>query len=211
VANQDILKANRDPTYPFKPGDWNYLVPVGIPAITTDAPSSVVIGKDAVINIKVTIRGVPSSAATIIYLIFDSSANVVLSGSASVTSIIGTFEILLNSTQTAKFSAGGYSLSIIAYSDTVITPQFDSRVFTALPPFEEIIGADLATLRTQVSTVSDSVTSLATTTDDIQSRVSGLEGTVALLTNILYVAIVLIVVVIAISALTFFRYIRKIK
>lgn len=203
VAGQDVVKAFRDSTYPFKPGDWNYLVPVGIPAITTEAPSSVVIGKDAVINIKVTISGVPSSAASIIYLVFDSAANVVLSGTADVTSVIGTFEILLNSTQTAKFQAGGYSLSIIAYSSSVITPQFDSRVFTALPPYEEIIGANLAELRADVSGVSDDVTALTTTTDDISARVSGLEGTIAMLQNILIVAVVLIAVTIAISVLFF--------
>jgi len=211
IAQNDIVKAYRDATYPFKPGDWNYLVPVGTPAITTEAPSSVVIGKDAVINVKVTISGVPSSAASVIYLIFDSAANVILSGTADVTSIIGTFEVLLNSTQTAEFNPGGYTLSIIAYSSSVITPQFDSKVFTALPPFEEIIGADLARLRTDVGAVSDDVAALTTTTDDIQSRVGTLEGTIALLTNVLYVAIVLIVVVIAISVLMFLRYIRKIK
>lgn len=211
AAKQDFLKAFRDPTYPFKPGDWNYLIPVGIPAITTDAPSSVVIGKDAVISIKVTISGVPSSAATIIYNVFDSAANVVLSGSASPTSIIGTFEILLNSTQTSKFNAGGYSLSIIAYSDTVITPQFDSRVFTALPPFEEIIGATLAELRADVSGVSDDVVSLSATTDDISARVSGLEGTIGVLQNILIVAVVLIAVTVAISVLLFWRLRRMPK
>jgi len=210
VANQDILKAFRDATYPFKPGDWGFLVPVGTPEITTEAPSSVVIGKDAVINVKVTISGNPSSAADVIYLVLDSSANVVLSGKGTATSIIGTFEILLNSTQTAKFNPGGYSLSIIAYSHSVITPRFDSRVFTALPPFEEIIGADLATLRADVASVSDDVTALTSTTTDIQTRVSGLEGTVALLANILYVAVVLIIVVIALSGLMFFRQ-RKIK
>jgi hypothetical protein len=170
-----------------------------------------VIGKDAVISIKVTISGVPSSAATIIYNVFDSAANVVLSGSASPTSIIGTFEILLNSTQTSKFNAGGYSLSIIAYSDTVITPQFDSRVFTALPPFEEIIGATLAELRADVSGVSDDVVSLSATTDDISTRVSGLEGTIGVLQNILIVAVVLIAVTVAISVLLFWRLRRMPK
>lgn len=210
VALIDTVKAFRDSTYPFKPGDWNYLIAVGTPAITTEAPSSVVIGKDAVINVKVSIGGVPSSAADIIYLVIDSAANVVLNGKASATLIIGTFEILLNSTQTAKFSPGGYSLKIIAYSHSVITPQFDSRVFTALPPFEEIIGADLARLRTDVSGVSDRVTALTDTTEDIQTRVGGLESTIALLTNILYVAIVLIVVIIVFAGLMFYR-LRKIK
>lgn len=211
VANQDKVKAFRDPTYPFKPGDWNYLVPIGIPAITTEAPSSIVIGKDAVINIKVAISGVPSSAATIIYLVFDSAANVVLSGTADVTSVIGTFEILLNSTQTAKFTPGGYSMSVIAYSSSVITPQFDSRVFTALPPSEEIIGAALAELRADVSDVSDTVTALSTTTDDISSRVSGLEGTIATLQNILIVAVILIAVTIVVSVLLFWRLRRMPK
>lgn len=211
VAGADTVKAFRDPLYPFRPGDWSYLVPVGIPAITTEAPSTVVIGKDAIVNIKVAVSGAPSSAASIIYLVLDSSASVILSGTATATSIIGTFEIVLNSTMTAKFLPGGYTLSVIAYSSSVIIPQFDSRVFTALPPFEEIIGADLAKLRADVGTVSGDVAALATTTDDIQSRVGTLESALALLTNVLYVAIVLIVVVIAISVLTFYRYLRKIK
>ena len=133
VANQDIVKAFRDPTYPFKPGDWNYLVPVSAPDIVTEAPSSVVIGKDIVINVKVSVGGVPSSAADVVYLVLDSAANVVLNGRVLPTNITGTFQVTLNSTQTAKFNAGSYSLKVIAYSWSVITPRFDSRVFTLTP------------------------------------------------------------------------------
>lgn len=210
VAGQDTLKAFRDPTYPFKPGDWNYLVPVGTPEITTEAPSTVEIGKDVVINIKSAVGGVPSSGADILYLILDSAANVVLSGRATATSVAGTFQVVLNSTQTAELSPGGYSLKIIGYSWSVITPRFDSKVFTALPPFEEIIGADIATLRTDLASVSDHVTALGSTTDDIQTTVTGLEGTVATLTTVLYVAIVLLAVIIAFSAVMVYR-IRKSK
>lgn len=208
VANQDTLKAFRDITYPFKPGDWNYLIPVSTPDISTEAPSSVVIGKDAVINVKATIGGVPSSAADIVYLVLDSAANVVLSGRATASSITGTFQIVLNSTQTATFNAGGYSIKIIAYSWAVTTPRFDSKVFTALPPFEEIIGADITRLRTDLSSVRDRVTDLGTTTDDIQTKVTGLESTVAMLTNVLYIAIVLLVISIVVSGVVFF-FIRK--
>lgn len=205
VALQDTLKAFRDVTYPFKPGDWNYLVSVGSPEITTEAPSSVVIGKDVVINIRASIGGVPSSGADVLYLVLDSGANVILSGRAIATSVPGTFQVVLNSSQTAKFNPGGYSLKIIAYSWSVIIPRFDTRVFTALPPYEEIIGADVANLRTTVSGLSDSVTGLGTTSDDIQKRITGLEGTVATLTTLLYVGLTLLAVIIAISVLTIYR------
>ncbi len=201
VANQDIVKAFRDPTYPFKPGDWNYLVPVNAPDVTTEAPSSIVIGKDVVINVKATVGGVPSSAADIVYMILDSAANVVQSGRATSTSITGTFQIVLNSTQTAKLTPGGYALKVIAYSWSVITPRFDSKVFTALPPFEEIIGADIAKLRTDLASVRDRVTDLGTTTGDIKARVTSLEGTVASLTTMLNVAVALLVISLIVSGM----------
>lgn len=142
-------------------------------------------------------------------MILDSAANVVLSGRGTPTSIIGTFQILLNSTQTAKFSPGGYALRVIAYSWSVLTPRFNSRVFTALPPSEEIIGALIAELTTNVASVRDTVTGLGTTTDDIQARVTGLEGTVATLTTVLYIATALIVISIIVSVLMFVFMRRK--
>jgi peptide/nickel transport system substrate-binding protein len=210
VAGQDVLKAFRDTTYPFKPGDWNYLIPVDVPSVTTEAPSSIVIGKDALINVKIAIGGVPSSAADVVYLIFDSAANVVLSGRATPTSITGTFQVALTSNQTATFNPGGYSIKIIAYSRSVTLPKFDSQVFTALPPYEEIIGADIARLSTDLSSVKSDVTDLGTTTSDIQTRVTGLEGTIATLTTVLYVALILLIASIVVSVVVIF-FVRKKK
>lgn len=196
LANQDILKAFRDPTYPYKAGDWNYLIPTNTPEISTEAPSTVVIGKAVVFNVKVNIGGFPSSAADVVYLILDSSANVILNGKATPSSVTGTFQVVLSPTDTAKFQAGGYSLKIIAYAQSIIVPRFDSKVFTALPPFEEIIGSDIATVRADLASVSSRVTGLQTTTTDIQTKVKSLEANISTLTTLLYVAMALVVIAI---------------
>lgn len=189
VADQDVVKAFRDPTYPFKPGNWNYLVSVSTPDIITEAPSNVVIGKDAVINVKVSVGGVPSSAADVVYLVLDSAANVILNGRALPTSETGTFQVTLNSTQTAKFHIGSYSLKIMSYSWSFITPRFTSLVFTALPQSEESMGAEITKLGNGLTGAGDSVTQLEMTKYDIQQRSIGPEGTSATLTTILYITV----------------------
>jgi peptide/nickel transport system substrate-binding protein len=210
VAGQDVLKAFRDPTYPFKPGDWNYLIPVNVPSVSAEVPSSIEIGKDALVNVKVAVGGVPSSAADVVYLVFDSASNVVLSGRATPTSIAGTFEVALTANQTSTFSPGGYSIKIIAYSRSVTIPKFDSEVFTALPPYDEIIGAEITKLSSDVAIVTSHVGDLGTTTSDIQSTVTSLKNTVATLSLVLYIALVLLIASIVVSAVVIF-YVRKKK
>jgi peptide/nickel transport system substrate-binding protein len=108
------LEAYRDPTYPFKPGDWHFGAPPAVAITNVRAP---VIGKgfDGAVDIEAQGPG----ALGVKYRLFDPVGNrLAASGDAQSTGD-GQYRISLTEDQTDGLNLGLYQLYVTAFSDQV--------------------------------------------------------------------------------------------
>ncbi len=109
------LDAFRDPTYPFKAGDFALGMPPTL-AITPVEPDVVGIGQDAVVP--VTVEG--PGAITLRYLLIDpADGTVKANGTATPGATPGSFEVALGADVTGGLFPGPYHLALAASSDAV--------------------------------------------------------------------------------------------
>jgi peptide/nickel transport system substrate-binding protein len=107
------LRAFRDPSYPFRPGDWSFGSP---PEISLPQPEDVTItgGRDA--QIQVSVQG--AGQLGLKYLLIDPATREVIdSGDARRTG--GTFVVDLEGSITGSLFPGLYELDLLAYSDAI--------------------------------------------------------------------------------------------
>ena len=108
------LEAFRDPTYPFKPGDWHLGAPQGI-SFANIQTAPVVAGRPAQVDVELDGPG----ELGILYILFDP---VTREGAASgmATPAGGTsFRISLSAEETQSLQAGPFTLHMAAFSDEV--------------------------------------------------------------------------------------------
>ncbi len=108
------LEAFRDPTYPFKPGDWYFGTP-SLPEIVEVESKKIVIGSDT--SFTVSLQGPGKLSLT--YLFVDPvKGETLLIGDAQQISA-NTFSVTLPSESTSELDTGQYQLVLAAYSDEV--------------------------------------------------------------------------------------------
>ena len=108
------LEAYRDPSYPFKPGDWFFgsSTPLEISSVTGD---TIIQGQEATINIE--ISGPGGLGAD--YLLFDPSLGTILKTGEAVRASPTSFTVQLSSQETSAMQTGIYYLYILANSDSI--------------------------------------------------------------------------------------------
>jgi peptide/nickel transport system substrate-binding protein len=114
-----VLKAFRDPTYPFGPTKWAFGVPMKtkIEKVLTPVVSP---GEPA--KITVIVKGVPP--LHVLYLIRDPTTGKILAQGVAKQTPTGAFVIDLPASVTSKFAEySAYELMVIAYSDKVALPD----------------------------------------------------------------------------------------
>jgi peptide/nickel transport system substrate-binding protein len=108
------LEAFRDPSYPFKPGDWFFGSSPQL-EIKSVGTSAIFPGQDATINIEISGPG----ELGVDYLLFDPAlATILKTGEAEKTSPTG-FAVALSAQETAAMQSGIFYLYILAYSDSI--------------------------------------------------------------------------------------------
>ena len=116
-----VLKAFRDPTYPFEPEVWTERLTLARSVIdSVDIPASVKVGDDIPVKVKVTnkieypdAREEPAEVAYVDVYLKDASDNVLYSGKAALKTA-GNFEITIPGSKTANLSAGAYTVEVKA-------------------------------------------------------------------------------------------------
>ncbi|MCS6768560.1 MAG: ABC transporter substrate-binding protein [Candidatus Nitrosocaldus sp.] len=128
-ARTIVIKAFRDPTYPFEQGRWRvFEQPMLAKISSVDAPLTIERGKEAVITGSVRLEGGggsgidPSRDVSIYYFMKDANGNVVVDGSIRPSSD-GRFEIRLAGNDTGRLSRGTNELKVFAVSDLALRPD----------------------------------------------------------------------------------------
>jgi len=137
------LTAFRDPTYPFKKGDWYFGLPVAtsIESVSLESPlaNKIVPGKEASITVKLT--GIPPFSVK--YIIKDPSGNIIATGTGNKVSE-DVFKIVLDENITKNFIFGiKYTIIIIGVSEEVAIPGITKKIVDTAS-VSETIGLILA-------------------------------------------------------------------
>ena len=221
-----VLKAFRDPTYPFKPGDWYFGTPTLTKITRVFAP---VIEPGAPAQITVKVQG--EQPITVSYVISDPATGEVLATGAAENISADTFVINLPADLTSNFKEyAAYELLIIAksekvalldYTRTVLqtTAALTTRLTELQQQLAQQLGQQLGSAVQQAFTqVQTSINALDQKISDLDSKVSqllglnvatpedvnavkekvtGLEGAVGTLQALIAVTLVLVLVNIA--------------
>jgi len=122
------LTAFRDPTYPFKKGDWYFGLPVvtSIESVSIESPvaNKIVPGREVSITVKLT--GIPPFSVK--YMIKDPSGNIIATGMGDKVSE-DTFKITLDANFTKTLTYGSkYTFIIIGLSEEVAIPGITRQI-----------------------------------------------------------------------------------
>jgi len=122
------LTAFRDPTYPFKKGDWYFGLPVAtsIESVSIESPvaNKIVPGREVSITVKLT--GIPPFSVK--YMIKDPSGNIIATGMGDKVSE-DTFKITLDANFTKTLAYGStYTFIIIGLSEEVAIPGITKQI-----------------------------------------------------------------------------------
>ncbi len=210
AKNEATLKAFRDPTYPFKPGDWLFGIPVK-PSITevlveplTYAPGD---------EVTITVKAVGPEPLTVLYIVFDPVNKVsITSGEAELTEP-GTWVIKLESAVTEGFVPGvRYELTLMVFSEQVAIPGIATEylepvsrgIVLQLKGISEAVaksvGQVLAKVSDVLTTLTEQGTEIVKTKESVGSlsdKVDALASTVNTLQTLVIVTVVLVLVSIA--------------
>jgi peptide/nickel transport system substrate-binding protein len=197
-AQQAVYQAFRDPTYPFKKGDWYFGKPIttliGGYTLSSVIPGKILPGSPA--NITVTVNGVPPLHLE--YIIKDAAGNILVADYAQQINDTA-FQITLPENFTTNLDyKSTYYLILLAYSDVIAVPDMRrvelatastaealqymnslnqeaiSRLSNALNQSINDIYTKISNLNQQMSTLNTSLTSFIK--EQIQSVASILEG-----------------------------------
>jgi len=124
-----VLKAFRDPTYPFRPGDWYFGKPVPTQIVKLDA-SDLVIGQP--FNVTITLTGQPPFVVD--YLVVEVQTGTIVASGKAVNTSPNVFEIILPPELTTTMKPYYlYRVEILAFSESVALPDFTSVSREATP------------------------------------------------------------------------------
>lgn len=199
------LTAFRDPTYPFKPGDWYF----GIPAVTTiksvtldsPIPSKIVPGSDATVFVDV--AGIPPLYVK--YIMRDSAGNIVATGDAEKVTETR-FAIRLPAKFTSDMAPGAhYSLIVIATSDIIAMPDIKKDVLETAT-VAEIIGLQQIAFQRALDSVSARITSLESR---MTERITSVETILSSLQSLLYVTTIIAIIALVVALVALLKKPKK--
>ncbi len=148
-AQTAVLRAFRDPTYPFHPGDWFYGVPSEKTKIIKLNVKPLIVGEP----FNMTIVVVGAGNISVRWLLVDpSTGDVILSGEAQPSEF--GYLIYIPAEMTSKLSTYyNYKLVVIAFSDKIVLPDIEKTVITTYPP----LGRQIKQLQEQLNDLQQSM------------------------------------------------------
>jgi len=159
-----VLKAFRDPTYPFHPGDWFFGTPIKTKVLSINT-RPLVVGQNFTMTVSVSGTG----TITVKWMLVDPATNkVLLKGEAEPSA--GAFVITIPESFTEQLTPYyTYNLVVIAYSDQVAMPDVETASITTYPHTEQ----ELQQLQEQMSQLQASV---ASQLEDLEQRITATLG-----------------------------------
>jgi len=149
-AQTAVLKAFRDPTYPFTPSTWYFGTPVFTKILSIN-PRPIIVGENYVTFVSVTGQGTLHAK----FLLIDTTTNKVIYTGDAIPSGAGQFKIEIPASITKTLQPYyTYKLLVIAYSDQVALPAVSSIQVTSLPATQkqlEQMQQQIGNLQTQLS------------------------------------------------------------
>ena len=133
-----IIKAFRDPSYPFPQGYWSSFESPKLANIqSVNAPPFLLVGQPSIIHVAVNIGGTPSNNALVNYFISNKDDKVVLQGVAQPvangSSSLGTYNIILRQNDTSKLSVGPNTFKVFANSKEAFRPDIHVSTLLGVP------------------------------------------------------------------------------
>lgn len=175
VGHSAVVKAFKD--YTFKADRFSRLAEPPIPDSAVVVPENIIPGLGAVINYDLTYKGDPYPNDKIElakYMILDSVGNLITVGESEPVAE-GKWLIGLDSTETARMSAGSYELITIALSKDVAMPGVLETPFLVMP---DVLSYLTAIMTEQEAELDAEIEGLQSTLSDTQQTVAELRDTV---------------------------------
>ena len=179
VGHSAIIKAYRD--YTYKADRWSLLAEPPIPESSAEVPENVIPGFGAVFTLDLSYGGNPypnESVDFVKYLVLDSSGGLITTGNA-VSAAEGEWMIELESTDTARMSAGSYELITIALSKDVAMPRTLETPFIVMPDllsyFQTILASTEAKLNAEITELQSTLSETQDTIAELQDTIEALE------------------------------------
>ena len=179
VGHSAIIKAYRD--YTYKADRWSLLAKPPIPESSAEVPENVIPGFGAVFTLDLSYGGNPypnESVDFVKYLVLDSSGGLITTGYA-VSAAEGEWMIELESTDTARMSAGSYELITIALSKDVAMPRTLETPFIVMPDLlsylQTITASTEAKLNAEITELQSTLTETQDTIAELQDTIEALE------------------------------------
>ena len=177
VAAQVILAAFRD--YPYTADKWDYLLKPRVPSITLEAPSEVVPGLPAVINVTSIVEGKPYSDVNVQYVLEDPTGVVVASGSATAKAP-GLFAIELTKETTSKLVAGIHKLTVIGVGAEAALAAIKTTPLNVIPQLEFIlkeVGKEVGGVKEDISKKLES--EITSVEEGLSKKIEGVQAGLA--------------------------------
>ena len=179
VGHSAVIKAFRD--YTFKADRFARLAEPPIPVSSVAVPEKIIPGLGAVINYDLVYKGEPYPNDKIEltkYMVLDSAGNLITVGEAEPVEE-GEWLIGLDSTATAKMTAGAYRLVTIALSTDVAMPGVLETPFLVMPDlvsyFEAALTEQGVEFSSEIQGVQSALTDTKQTVAELQDTVEALE------------------------------------
>jgi peptide/nickel transport system substrate-binding protein len=216
VGHSAVIKAFRE--YPFKADKFSRLAEPPIPTSSVEVPENVIPGLGAIINYDLSYEGEPYANDRMElakYLVLDSLGNVITVGNAEPIAE-GEWIIGLDSTETARMTAGAYNLVTIALSKDVAMPGVVETPFVVMPDLLTYVDALLAQRDAEISTeieqlessIADNTQALGELKDSVESieiptGIEELESKISSLNTTTYAALAVGVIAVLVAAYGF--------
>jgi hypothetical protein len=162
--------AFRDPTYPFKPGDWYYGRPQ-IPEVVDVESPLITKGLDATVGISM----VGPQTLEAEYIVTDEATGaLVLKGKADATATYGELEIQIAEEDTDKLDIGGrYVLTVMGKSPEVAFLSTATERFVVRDPLIVGLGEEVEDITETIGVLSDRLEGVST---DLATAIDALSG-----------------------------------
>ncbi|MEL9939808.1 MAG: ABC transporter substrate-binding protein [Ignisphaera sp.] len=231
-AQKAVLKAFRDPSYPFAPGYW--VKGSATPAtLTVPATPSIIVGNTTTFLVNVvpptlTVSGrttVASGNIYVQYIVKDLQTNAVkYIGEATLVAsgaTLLTYQIVIPADVTKSMAPYNYyQVQILAFSDAVAVPASYTLTIQAQPNIAQMmssaIAGQIAPLASKIDAVSNSITTVSNNIiavgnaiSDLQNAVSNLNSAVSSMKTYVIVLIALLVVSLISNVLLLLRLFRR--
>jgi len=204
IAAHQVVLAN-NPNYPFPADHWASLVTPKIPSVSIGAISSqcgptVAPGFATTVNISTSVSGSPYANVDMNWLIVNPASGAALLAGVPTAAGTGTWQIVLNETQTGQLIPGAYNLRTITVGREAVVPVISTKSFVVIPAvicFRSLldtkigeVNADIGKLQTDLTTANNNLASA-------NAQISSLTGLLYASIGIAMVGVVVAIISVA--------------